>query len=92
MKAFLLLAACLALPLPAADWPQFRGPTADGVTTDTNLPLTWSEKENLAWRTELPGPGSSSPIISGDRVFLTCYSGYGIDIKDPGDILVGSSI
>lgn len=70
----------------AADWPQFRGPTADGVTTETNLPLTWSEKENLIWRTKLPGPGSSSPIVTGDRVFLSCYSGYGLDPKDPGDM------
>jgi len=70
----------------AADWPQFRGPTGDGVTTETHLPLTWSEKENLIWRTMLPGPGSSSPIVSGDRVFLSCYSGYGLDPKDPGDM------
>ncbi len=76
----------VAVSLHAADWPQFRGPTADGVTTDTNLPLTWSEKENLVWRTELPGPGSSSPIISGDKIFLTSYSGYGIDVKEPGDM------
>lgn len=81
--AILLLVVSSAF---AADWPQFRGPTADGVTTDKGLPLTWSEKENLVWRTELPGPGSSSPIISGDKVFLTCYSGYGIDIKEPGDM------
>ncbi len=82
-----LLPVLLALThLQGADWPQFRGPTADGVTTDTNLPLTWSEKENLVWRTELPGPGSSSPIISGDKVFLTCYSGYGLDVKEPGDM------
>ena len=76
----------LSVSVSAADWPQFRGPTADGVTSDANLPLTWSEKENLIWRTELPGPGSSSPIISGDKVFLTSYSGYGIDIKEPGDM------
>ena len=82
-----LLPVLLAIThLQGADWPQFRGPTADGVTTDTNLPLTWSEKENLVWRTELPGPGSSSPIISGDKVFLTCYSGYGLDVKEPGDM------
>lgn len=85
MKPILLL-TLLSLIAQAADWPQFRGPTADGVTTDTNLPLTWSEKENLVWRTELPGPGSSSPIVSGDKVFLTSYSGYGIDIKEPGDM------
>jgi outer membrane protein assembly factor BamB len=84
MRALLFL--ILATELHAADWPQFRGPTADGVTTDTNLPLTWSEKENLVWRTELPGPGSSSPIVSGDKVFLTSYSGYGIDVKEPGDM------
>ena len=76
----------LSLVSHAADWPQFRGPTADGITTDTGLPLTWSDKENLIWRTELPGPGSSSPVISGDKVFLTSYSGYGIDVKEPGDI------
>ena len=82
--SFLLCA--VSLPCFAADWPQFRGPTADGVTTETSLPLKWSEKENLVWRTELPGPGSSSPIVSGDKVFLTCYSGYGIDVQDPGDM------
>ncbi len=84
MRALLLTA--ISLPCLAADWPQFRGPTADGVTTDVNLPLTWSAKENLVWRAELPGPGSSSPIVSGDKVFLTSYSGYGLDVKDPGDM------
>ncbi|MEQ1851735.1 MAG: PQQ-binding-like beta-propeller repeat protein [Chthoniobacteraceae bacterium] len=83
-----LLPLLITLSLPAfgADWPQFRGPSADGVTAETNLPLTWSEKENLVWRTALPGPGSSSPIVSGDRVFLTCYTGYGIDIREPGEM------
>lgn len=83
-RFFLLWVLCGSLH--AADWPQFRGPTADGVTTEVTLPLTWSEKENLHWRTELPGPGSSSPVIAGDKVFLTCYSGYGIDIKEPGEM------
>jgi outer membrane protein assembly factor BamB len=86
MKLHLIPALLLCLTSFAADWPRFRGPTGDGVTQDTSIPLKWSERENLVWRTELPGPGSSSPIVSGDRVFLTCYSGYGTDIKDPGDI------
>jgi outer membrane protein assembly factor BamB len=83
-----LLILCLltSFACHAADWPQFRGPTADGVTNETNLPLNWDERKNLVWRTELPGPGSSSPIISGDKVFLTCYSGYGIDVQEPGDM------
>jgi hypothetical protein len=70
----------------AADWPRFRGPNGDGTTAETNLPLKWSEKENLAWRVPLPGPGSSSPIVTGPRVFLTCYTGYGTTTNDPGDI------
>lgn len=82
----ILLPFLITLAAHAADWPQFRGPTADGITTDTDLPLTWSEKENLIWRAELPGPGSSSPIISGDKIFLASYSGYGLDVKEPGDI------
>ena len=86
MKTTLLLILALSLPALAADWPRFRGPAGDGVTTETNLPLNWSEKENVVWRTELPGPGSSSPIVSGDRVFLTSYSGYGVDVKDPGEL------
>lgn len=74
------------LSASAADWPRFRGPTGDGAVVGSTAPLRWSEKENLVWRTELPGPGASSPIVSGDRVFLTSYSGYGVDAKDPGDM------
>jgi outer membrane protein assembly factor BamB len=86
LSCLLLLSVAAAIPASAADWPRFRGPTGNGVTNDTTIPLKWSDKENVVWRTELPGPGSSSPIVIGDRVFLTSYSGYGADIKDPGDI------
>ena len=55
----------------AANWPTWRGPQADGVTNETNLPLTWSATENVKWKAELPGPGNSTPIIWGDRIFLT---------------------
>jgi outer membrane protein assembly factor BamB len=68
----------------AADWPQFRGPGGLGVALDKGLPVTWSDDSNLVWKTELPGPGSSSPIVVGNRVFLTCYSGYGLPGKHPG--------
>ena len=61
----------------AKDWPQFRGPGGLGISDETNLPLTWSDTENLAWRVELPGYGASSPITLGEKVFVTCYSGYG---------------
>lgn len=70
-----------------ADWPAFRGPSGDGVVPEPEKPpLTWSGSDNLIWRTALPGPGSSSPIVVGDKVFLSCYSGYGLDKTAPGDI------
>ena len=55
----------------AEDWPSWRGPRLDGTSTEKNLPLRWSDKDNVAWKTEIPGIGHSSPIIFGDRVFVT---------------------
>ena len=63
--------------IDAANWPQFRGPDGSGVSGDLNAPAEWSATKNLKWKTPLPGPGSSSPIVWKDRVFITCYSGYG---------------
>lgn len=58
----------------SANWPSFRG---DGTsrTDDDKLPLTWSDTENLAWEIDLPGYGQSSPVIWGDRVFVTTTEG-----------------
>ena len=71
----------------AADWPRFRGPLGNGVASDSEaLPSTWSPSANLAWKVALPGPGASSPIIVGNRVFVTCYSGYGLSQESPGEI------
>jgi hypothetical protein len=58
----------------AENWPQFRGPLAQGVADDVSLPDVWSATENIAWRTPIPGRGWSSPIAWGDRIFLTCVS------------------
>lgn len=69
----------------AADWTRFRGPDGSGVSGDEGLPATWSATENIVWKTPLPGFGSSSPITLGDRIFLTCYSGYGVDPQEAGD-------
>jgi len=60
------------------DWPQFRGPDGLGISQQTNLPTTWSETENVAWKTAMPGYGSSSPIVLDGKLYLTCYSGYGM--------------
>ncbi|MGE3776225.1 MAG: PQQ-binding-like beta-propeller repeat protein, partial [Pirellulaceae bacterium] len=66
-----------------ADWSQFRGPGGNAVTEDA-APQTWSAEENLVWRAELPGLGTSSPIVVGDQVLVTCYSGYGQSAEMPG--------
>ncbi|RLS47758.1 MAG: hypothetical protein DWH84_00090 [Planctomycetota bacterium] len=58
-------------PVPTANWPQFRGADSRGVASGRNLPDRWSATENVAWKTDIPGRGWSSPIVWGDRVFLT---------------------
>jgi outer membrane protein assembly factor BamB len=52
------------------NWHQWRGPTATGVAVRGNPPLRWSESKNVAWKTELPGRGTSSPVVWGDQVFI----------------------
>lgn len=72
--------------LSAADWPRFRGPNGSGVASDTDpVPDSWSADKNLKWKIALPGPGSSCPIIVGDTVFITCWSGYGTERRERGD-------
>ncbi len=61
-----------------ANWPQFRGATQQGLSNETGLPVTWTATKNIAWKADLPGPGASSPIVVGSRVFVTCYMGYGV--------------
>ena len=63
-------------PAPEQDWSCFRGPTGMGTSDAKGLPETWSASENLAWKTKLPGPGASSPVVFGDRIYMTCYTGF----------------
>jgi outer membrane protein assembly factor BamB len=67
--------ACLIGSLHAEDWARFRGPSGDGASREKFVPLKWGPRENIAWKIELPGPGSSSPIVVGQRVFATCFTG-----------------
>jgi outer membrane protein assembly factor BamB len=66
-----LFAALFSIPAFAADWPAWRGPSGDGVCTETKLPLRWGTNENVRWRVPLPDRGNSTPVVSGDRVFIT---------------------
>ena len=81
-----LLEIVLIRPAAGTDWPQFRGPTGNGISSDAKAPLEWNDTKNIQWKIALPGPGSSSPIVSGDYVFVTCYSGYGVAPEEPGKI------
>ncbi len=85
-RAWFALSLCLAVavPLAAADWPRFRGPDGSGISSEKGLPVTWSAKENIAWKAELPGPGSSSPVFYGDRIFITCWTGYRVPGQPAG--------
>ena len=67
----LSLAAICSVGAANPTWPQFRGPNSDGVADDAQLPTEWATNKNVAWATDIRGSGWSSPIVSGDRVYLT---------------------
>jgi outer membrane protein assembly factor BamB len=81
-----ILFALLAATATAGDWSQFRGPGGLGISAEKNVPIEWSATKNVVWRTPLPGPGTSSPVVAGDRVYVTCYSGYALNSKKPGEM------
>ena len=74
-----LVVVFLVPTVHADDWLQFRGPDGLGVSSEKGLPESWGDEQNLAWKIPMPGYGASSPIVLGDRIYLTCYSGYGIN-------------
>ena len=79
MRAVLAVLAMLfvAANLSAADWSRFRGPNGGGLGEGAaTVPTEWSATKNLKWKVALPGPGSSSPIVVGDKIFVTCWTGY----------------
>jgi len=81
----LVIAFLLSVGADGANWPTWRGPTANGISDEKNLPQKWGPEENIAWRVPLPGVGTSSPIVWGEQVFLTMQVG-----KNPVDGIGGS--
>lgn len=67
----LLFAASFTAAMADDEWPQFRGPDGQGHASAPDLPIRWSESENVAWKTPIPGEGHSSPVISGRQIWLT---------------------
>lgn len=71
-RAFSLLVLLICVAVGRADnWPAWRGPTGQGHSVEKGLPLTWGPKENVRWKIALEHPGNSTPVIWGDRIFLT---------------------
>jgi outer membrane protein assembly factor BamB len=70
LAALLFLTYALSFAAGKADWPYWRGPAADGMAAG-DAPLHWSDTKNVRWKTDIPGRGSSSPVIWGDRIFVT---------------------
>jgi len=69
----------------AQDWPQFRGPDGNGVIAKLEHPETWGSDQNIAWTVDLPGGGLSSPIVAGDKIFVTTAIGW----KEPANFAEG---
>ncbi|MDP6633403.1 MAG: PQQ-binding-like beta-propeller repeat protein [Phycisphaerae bacterium] len=75
-----LLAVLTAPPPTGANWPEFRGPSGDGHSSATGLPLKWSPEENIAWKTAVHGTGWSSPVIWGDQIWMTTAENKGKEL------------
>ncbi len=85
----LVVAGALTAVVAAEDWPHWRGPIGSGVSAETGLPVAWSASSGVAWTAPIRGLGISSPIVSGDRVFVTSQVGRGV--ARPGPRLVQGS-
>ncbi len=70
-SSLVLTFSLIASSLPAANWPGWRGADGSGVTTERNLPTRWSDTENVRWKIALPDRGNSTPVVWGDKIFIT---------------------
>lgn len=88
----LALFVIAAQNLLASDWPQFRGPAGQGVSTARKVPLEWDTAANVAWSSNLPGLGWSSPVVFQDRIYLTTAVEDNVDaLSDEGDTAEGEA-
>ena len=69
------LSLLLTPVLSADNWPQWRGPSSNGVSAEKELPSDWSTTENVAWKAPIAGLGTSSPVVWGDTIFVTSQIG-----------------
>lgn len=87
MKVLMTLLTCcgglfaVCQSIVAEDWMRFRGPNGQGISTEKNLPVTWSGDENVTWKTSIPGHGWASPIVFQNHVFLTTSTDEGVSCR-----------
>ena len=87
MRATIQIVSYLALVLTVCDllgaenWTRFRGPNGQGISSEVNLPVTWSAEDNVAWKTSIAGKGWSSPIVYDEHVFLTATTDEGVSCQ-----------
>jgi outer membrane protein assembly factor BamB len=75
LASIVLLCACLPTDAWAENWPQWRGPLGNGISSEKDVPTKWSKTENVAWRLPLPGPAGATPVVWGDRIFVSSADG-----------------
>lgn len=80
MKLITTAIALLAAPALFGNWPQWRGPSLDGTSAETNLPLKWSSRENITWKLPMPAWSGSTPILWGDHIFLNVADGANLQL------------
>src|SRR4051812_14157022 len=78
LTSLFVLMAMVGVPALAENWPKFRGPTGQGLSSETAVPVTWSVTQNVAWKADIAGEGWSSPIVWGDKVFVTAALEKGV--------------
>jgi len=92
-RGLVAVAICLlsSVVAHAQNWPQWRGPSLNGVSTEKNLPVKWTTEENVVWKTAMPGWSGSTPIIWRDRIFLNVADGNNLSLwcldKTSGEVL-----
>ena len=82
-RALLTVSPLPAQKAPQEFWPQWRGPQMSGVSQSANPPTEWSESKNVRWKVEIPGRGSASPVVWGDRVYVLTAMPAGASVGDP---------
>ena len=70
----------IATPSTADEWTQFRGPTGDGISTATHVPVNWTATEHVVWKQAIPGKGWSSPVLSHGKLYLTTAEEVSADV------------